>query len=217
MRLPPDSPVDCQHTVRVGSICLLTGKPRGCFIIGAHTAIEHQRMMGQIGFQILHKNSFPFRSMDRFQFNKVCVFVKGKFSFSLWAKRSICPLHRLHCAGIYAILCILSDEKRGEHDASFRYPKIETSWLLLRPLLPEDAPMMFDNWASDPEVTRWLRWEPHTSPAETWALLSAWAELYPNPDYYQWAMVEKSQRPGVWYYFHRSALPPGDAVRSPSG
>ena len=84
-------PVDCQHTVRVGSICLLTGKPRGCFIIGAHTAIEHQRMMGQIGFQILHKNSFPFHSMDRFQFNKVCVFVKGKFSFSRWAKRSICP------------------------------------------------------------------------------------------------------------------------------
>lgn len=55
--------------------------------------------------------------------------------------------------------------------------KIETSRLLLRPLLPEDAPMMFDNWASDPEVTRWLRWEPHTSPAETRALLSAWAEL----------------------------------------
>ena len=30
------------------------------------------------------------------------------------------------------------------------------------------------------------------SPAETRELLSAWAELYPNPDYYQWAMVEKA-------------------------
>ena len=41
-------------------------------------------------------------------------------------------------------------------------------------------------------MTRFLRWEPHKSPAETRELLSAWAELYPNPDYYQWAMVEKA-------------------------
>ena len=38
---------------------------------------------------------------------------------------------------------------------------IETERLLLRPLTPEDAPMMYANWANDPDVTRWLRWEPH--------------------------------------------------------
>ena len=38
---------------------------------------------------------------------------------------------------------------------------IETPRLLLRRLLPEDAPQMYANWASDPEVTRYLRWEPH--------------------------------------------------------
>ena len=69
---------------------------------------------------------------------------------------------------------------------------IETPRLLLRRLLPEDAPQMYANWASDPEVTRYLRWEPHKSPAETRELLAAWALLYPNPDYYQWAMVEKA-------------------------
>ena len=69
---------------------------------------------------------------------------------------------------------------------------IETPRLLLRRLLPEDAPQMYANWASDPEVTRFLRWEPHKSPAETRELLAAWALLYPNPDYYQWAMVEKA-------------------------
>ena len=37
---------------------------------------------------------------------------------------------------------------------------IETERLLLRPLTPEDAPMMYANWANDPDVTRWLRWEP---------------------------------------------------------
>ena len=70
--------------------------------------------------------------------------------------------------------------------------EIETERLLLRRLLPEDAGMMYRNWASDPEVTRYLRWEPHESEAQTRDLLTAWAELYPNPDYYQWCLVEKA-------------------------
>ena len=51
--------------------------------------------------------------------------------------------------------------------------------------------MMYANWANDPDVTRWLRWEPHKNALETLGLLAAWATLYPNPDYYQWAIVEK--------------------------
>ena len=70
--------------------------------------------------------------------------------------------------------------------------ELETNRLLLRRLLPEDAGQMYQNWASDPEVTRWLRWEPHKNELETVGLLAAWATLYPNPDYYQWAIVEKS-------------------------
>ena len=53
--------------------------------------------------------------------------------------------------------------------------EIETPRLLLRRLMPSDAPMMYANWANDPEE-----------------LLSAWAMLYPNEDYYQWAIVEKA-------------------------
>ena len=52
--------------------------------------------------------------------------------------------------------------------------------------------MMYENWASDPEVTRFLRWEPHRNALQTAGLLAAWATLYPNPDYYQWAIVEKA-------------------------
>lgn len=70
--------------------------------------------------------------------------------------------------------------------------EIGTKRLLLRKLLPQDAGMMYANWASDPEVTRCLRWEPHRNVAQTQELLAAWATLYPNPDYYQWAIVEKS-------------------------
>ena len=70
--------------------------------------------------------------------------------------------------------------------------EIETPRLLLRRRMPSDAPMMYSNWANDPEVTRWLRWTPHKDVAETQELLSAWALLYPNEDYYQWAIVEKA-------------------------
>ena len=70
--------------------------------------------------------------------------------------------------------------------------EIETPRLLLRRLVPADAPAMYRNWANDPAVTRYLRWEPHKNEDETFALLAAWAELYQNPDYYQWAMVEKA-------------------------
>ena len=49
--------------------------------------------------------------------------------------------------------------------------EIETPRLLLRRIMPSDAPMMYANWANDPEVTRWLRWTPHKDVAETQELL----------------------------------------------
>ena len=60
--------------------------------------------------------------------------------------------------------------------------EIETPRLLLRRIAPADAPAMYRNWASDPAVTRFLRWEPHKDETETFALLAAWEELYQNPD-----------------------------------
>lgn len=65
---------------------------------------------------------------------------------------------------------------------------LRTSRLFLRPMTVEDAIPMFETWASDPAVTRFLRWEPHKSWADTAQLLAAWQELYANPDYYQWSI-----------------------------
>ena len=70
--------------------------------------------------------------------------------------------------------------------------EIETERLILRRLTPEDAGMMYTNWANDPQVTKYLRWEPHKNAEETRELLTAWALLYPNGDYYQWGIVEKA-------------------------
>ena len=55
---------------------------------------------------------------------------------------------------------------------------IETDRLYLRRLTVDDAPAMYNNWASDPEVTRFLRWVPHKDWLESAQLLAAWEALY---------------------------------------
>ena len=66
---------------------------------------------------------------------------------------------------------------------------LATPRLTLRPLCPQDAPAMFEGWANDAQVTRFLRWQPHKDWLETAQLLAAWQALYQNPDYYQWGIV----------------------------
>ena len=40
---------------------------------------------------------------------------------------------------------------------------IETDRLILRQFSIEDAEDMYENWASDPEVTKFLTWPPHAT------------------------------------------------------
>ena len=68
---------------------------------------------------------------------------------------------------------------------------LETPRLLLRPLTMDDAQRMYDNWASDPAVTKYLRWEPHPSWVYTAELLHEWSKHYADPAYYQWGICEK--------------------------
>ena len=58
--------------------------------------------------------------------------------------------------------------------------RIETPRLALRRFTLEDAQPMFDNWASDPEVTKYLSWPTHDSvEVSAWALASIFiASLY---------------------------------------
>ena len=64
---------------------------------------------------------------------------------------------------------------------------IETRRLILRPFRIEDAEDMFDNWASDPEVTRFLTWPPHANADVTRMVLKDWISRYGNSSYFNWA------------------------------
>ena len=69
--------------------------------------------------------------------------------------------------------------------------RIETNRLILRRFAVEDAQAMFDNWASDPEVTKYLTWPPHERAAATEQLLKLWVDDYAREDVFQWAITLK--------------------------
>jgi ribosomal-protein-alanine N-acetyltransferase len=68
---------------------------------------------------------------------------------------------------------------------------LETERLILRRFREDDAEAMFKNWASDPEVPKFMTWELHSDVIETQKVLSDWINSYDNPEYYHWAIELK--------------------------
>ena len=68
---------------------------------------------------------------------------------------------------------------------------IETARLILRRAIREDAEPMFRNWASDPEVTKFLTWPAHGSIAVSEMVIGSWLQEYEKENYYQWMIVLK--------------------------
>ena len=69
---------------------------------------------------------------------------------------------------------------------------LETNRLILRPFREADGEAMYRNWASDPEVTRYLTWQPHAGPEVSRSICALWEKESEKPDFYQWAIVLKS-------------------------
>lgn len=70
--------------------------------------------------------------------------------------------------------------------------QIETERLILRRFTLEDAHAMFQNWASDPEVTRFMTWPTHESVEISSMVLADWTGHYGESNFYQWAIELKS-------------------------
>ena len=69
--------------------------------------------------------------------------------------------------------------------------RLETERLILRRFTIGDAPQMYANWASDPVVTEFLTWPPHSSEEVSRQVLDSWVEGYARPDAYNWALELK--------------------------
>ena len=68
---------------------------------------------------------------------------------------------------------------------------LETERLILRRFTLEDAEAMFNNWASDPEVTKYMTWPTHDSIETTRKVINSWIEGYKSPRMYEWAIVPR--------------------------
>ncbi|MCB2297891.1 GNAT family N-acetyltransferase [Clostridium tagluense] len=67
---------------------------------------------------------------------------------------------------------------------------INTDRLLLRKYESDDAADMFENWANDCEVTKFLSWKPHNNVQDTKEIIDQVVERYENSTYY-WAIKFK--------------------------
>ena len=69
--------------------------------------------------------------------------------------------------------------------------RIETERLILRRFVIEDAEDMYNNWASDTEVTKFLTWPTHPSVDITSMLLQDWISKYEDGGYFNWVIELK--------------------------
>lgn len=69
---------------------------------------------------------------------------------------------------------------------------IDTQRLCLRRFEIADAQAMYQNWASDPEVTRYMTWPTHERVEISSMILTDWTSHYAQENYYQWAIVPKA-------------------------
>ncbi len=69
-------------------------------------------------------------------------------------------------------------------------PELETERLLLRKIVRRDTDDMFE-YSCDPEVTRYLLWEPHPDRFHTGRYISYLQSRYRSGDFYDWGVIWK--------------------------
>lgn len=68
----------------------------------------------------------------------------------------------------------------------------ETERLICRPFIHEDCGDMFKNWAADPNIQHEYGEPVYETVPQVRELLEKYIESYKSPDFYRWAIVEKS-------------------------
>ena len=69
--------------------------------------------------------------------------------------------------------------------------RLETERLVLRRFVNDDYKAVYKNWASDPEVTKYLTWQIHPNEKVSKQAIKIWLKQYGKENYYHWAIVLK--------------------------
>ena len=68
---------------------------------------------------------------------------------------------------------------------------LETERLVLREINEDDAKKIFENWTSDDNVTRYVRWNTHKNIDETKEYIKMTHKRCEEPDNFEWGIVLK--------------------------
>ncbi|MGP1474615.1 MAG: GNAT family N-acetyltransferase [Treponema sp.] len=71
--------------------------------------------------------------------------------------------------------------------------KLETERLILRRFKIDDCAEMYNNWACEDTVTKFLTWQTHTNQDVTKSVLADWIPKYENKDFYNWVIELKEE------------------------
>ena len=71
---------------------------------------------------------------------------------------------------------------------------LSTERLILRKLTNEDANSIYNNWANDSEVTKYLTWNAHKSIDDTKQILAIWLKEYKEPKTIRYGIVLKENK-----------------------
>ena len=70
--------------------------------------------------------------------------------------------------------------------------QLDTKRLILRQVTHDDVQAIFDNWASDPEVTKYLTWNAHENISVTHQIMDFWLDEYKKDNCYRYGIERKS-------------------------
>jgi len=74
---------------------------------------------------------------------------------------------------------------------------LETDRLILRKFKLSDAEEMYNNWAKDDDVTRYITWPTHKNIEETRKVVAGYVNDSQRDDYYHWCIVLKETNEAV--------------------
>ncbi len=69
--------------------------------------------------------------------------------------------------------------------------RLETERLILRFITSDDVQAIFDNWASDPEVSKYVTWKAHEDISVTKAVMESWLLEYQKENCYRYGIERK--------------------------
>ena len=71
--------------------------------------------------------------------------------------------------------------------------ELESNRLLFRKASTSDSNAMFNNWANDKEVTKYLRWDDYEKEEDTIKFLNYLENSYKEDNFYNWMVIPKEE------------------------